>query len=247
MVHSGAARAGIENMTATLCSEWIESDVRINCVRPGIIWTERWEWVIFILIMLLDRRASYNCYSHCSWIHVIAVILVNDWKPLWLTYWRLIHNFAEHSQIHDNLDNHSGFANYGDMGDEFLSKVLVAQAGKWSFQRNIEHQLEYNIFYMCVPFFKMWSIHITFQYVLISKTTRVIRRNQLCCNLVVERGRKLCNWSYSLCWWRKFVPIPTAHWNWEQCTSSASVWYHAKEGNAMKTHRVWGLPVGVLW
>ncbi len=41
MVHSGAARAGIENMTATLCSEWMESDVRINCVRPGIIWTDR--------------------------------------------------------------------------------------------------------------------------------------------------------------------------------------------------------------
>ncbi len=41
MVHSGAARAGIENMTATLCAEWIESDVRINCVRPGVIWTER--------------------------------------------------------------------------------------------------------------------------------------------------------------------------------------------------------------
>mmetsp|Transcript_10118 Transcript_10118/g.18377 ORF Transcript_10118/g.18377 Transcript_10118/m.18377 type:complete len:300 (+) Transcript_10118:158-1057(+) len=40
MVHSGAARAGVENMTATLCTEWIESGVRINCVRPGIIWTE---------------------------------------------------------------------------------------------------------------------------------------------------------------------------------------------------------------
>jgi len=40
MVHSGAARSGIENMTATLCSEWMESKVRINCVRPGIIWTE---------------------------------------------------------------------------------------------------------------------------------------------------------------------------------------------------------------
>uniref|UniRef100_A0A7S2YKB5 Peroxisomal trans-2-enoyl-CoA reductase n=1 Tax=Entomoneis paludosa TaxID=265537 RepID=A0A7S2YKB5_9STRA len=40
MVHSGAARAGVENMTATLCTEWIESGVRINCVRPGVIWTE---------------------------------------------------------------------------------------------------------------------------------------------------------------------------------------------------------------
>jgi peroxisomal trans-2-enoyl-CoA reductase len=40
MSHSGAARAGVENLTATLCTEWIESGVRINCVRPGIIWTD---------------------------------------------------------------------------------------------------------------------------------------------------------------------------------------------------------------
>jgi len=40
MMHSAAARAGIENMVASLCTEWIESDVRINCVRPGIIYTD---------------------------------------------------------------------------------------------------------------------------------------------------------------------------------------------------------------
>lgn len=40
MMHSGAARAGVENMSATLCTEWVESGVRVNCVRPGIIWTE---------------------------------------------------------------------------------------------------------------------------------------------------------------------------------------------------------------
>mmetsp|Transcript_21478 Transcript_21478/g.36583 ORF Transcript_21478/g.36583 Transcript_21478/m.36583 type:complete len:295 (-) Transcript_21478:48-932(-) len=40
VVHSAAARAGVENMSATLCTEWIESKVRINCVRPGIIWTD---------------------------------------------------------------------------------------------------------------------------------------------------------------------------------------------------------------
>lgn len=27
-------------MTATLCTEWMNSSVRINCVRPGIIWTD---------------------------------------------------------------------------------------------------------------------------------------------------------------------------------------------------------------
>jgi peroxisomal trans-2-enoyl-CoA reductase len=40
MMHSGASRAGVENMTASLCTEWIESKVRINCVRPGIIFTD---------------------------------------------------------------------------------------------------------------------------------------------------------------------------------------------------------------
>jgi len=40
MSHSGAARAGIENMSITLSQEWIESGVRINCVRPGIVFTE---------------------------------------------------------------------------------------------------------------------------------------------------------------------------------------------------------------
>jgi NAD(P)-dependent dehydrogenase (short-subunit alcohol dehydrogenase family) len=38
MSHSGAARAGVENLTRTLSTEWM--DVRINCVRPGIIWTD---------------------------------------------------------------------------------------------------------------------------------------------------------------------------------------------------------------
>lgn len=40
MSHSGAARAGVENMTISLSSEWMESDVRVNCVRPGVIWTD---------------------------------------------------------------------------------------------------------------------------------------------------------------------------------------------------------------
>lgn len=40
MMHSAASRAGVENMTATLCQEWMDSNVRINCVRPGIIFTD---------------------------------------------------------------------------------------------------------------------------------------------------------------------------------------------------------------
>ncbi len=37
MVHTGAARAGVENMTKTLAVEWSDFNIRINCVAPGII------------------------------------------------------------------------------------------------------------------------------------------------------------------------------------------------------------------
>lgn len=37
MMHSGAARAGVENLTKTLAQEWSEYNIRINCVAPGII------------------------------------------------------------------------------------------------------------------------------------------------------------------------------------------------------------------
>ncbi|MEL7534037.1 MAG: SDR family oxidoreductase [Bacteroidota bacterium] len=37
MVHTGAARAGVENITKTLAVEWSEYQMRINCVAPGII------------------------------------------------------------------------------------------------------------------------------------------------------------------------------------------------------------------
>jgi NAD(P)-dependent dehydrogenase (short-subunit alcohol dehydrogenase family) len=37
MVHTGAARAGVENMTKTLAVEWAQYDIQINAVAPGII------------------------------------------------------------------------------------------------------------------------------------------------------------------------------------------------------------------
>lgn len=37
MVHSGAARAGVVNMTKTLAVEWSRSHVRVNAVAPGLI------------------------------------------------------------------------------------------------------------------------------------------------------------------------------------------------------------------
>ena len=39
MVHTGAARAGVENMTRTLAIEWAQYNVQVNAVAPGIIRT----------------------------------------------------------------------------------------------------------------------------------------------------------------------------------------------------------------
>ena len=37
MAHTGAARAGVENMTKSLAQEWSDFNIRLNCVAPGII------------------------------------------------------------------------------------------------------------------------------------------------------------------------------------------------------------------
>lgn len=40
MVHTGAARAGVENMTKTLAIEWVTHNIRVNAIAPGVIATE---------------------------------------------------------------------------------------------------------------------------------------------------------------------------------------------------------------
>ena len=40
MAHTGAARAGVENLTKTLAIEWAGAGVRVNSVAPGIIYSD---------------------------------------------------------------------------------------------------------------------------------------------------------------------------------------------------------------
>lgn len=39
MIHTGAARAGVENMTKTLAIEWAMHNIQVNAIAPGIIRT----------------------------------------------------------------------------------------------------------------------------------------------------------------------------------------------------------------
>jgi NAD(P)-dependent dehydrogenase (short-subunit alcohol dehydrogenase family) len=39
MSHYAAAKAGVENLTASLSYEWADDDVRVNCIAPGFVAT----------------------------------------------------------------------------------------------------------------------------------------------------------------------------------------------------------------
>jgi len=40
MAHTGAARAAVENLTKTMAIEFAENGVRVNCVAPGVIYSD---------------------------------------------------------------------------------------------------------------------------------------------------------------------------------------------------------------
>ncbi|GAB1599291.1 peroxisomal trans-2-enoyl-CoA reductase-like [Argonauta hians] len=40
MSHTGAARAGVENLTKTLAMEWAKNGIRVNAIAPGLIYSK---------------------------------------------------------------------------------------------------------------------------------------------------------------------------------------------------------------
>jgi len=39
MAHTGAARAGVENLSRSLAVEWAEDGMRVNCIAPGVVFS----------------------------------------------------------------------------------------------------------------------------------------------------------------------------------------------------------------
>jgi peroxisomal trans-2-enoyl-CoA reductase len=62
MAHTGASRAGVDNLTKTLALEWSPSGVRVNAVAPGVIFSNtaaaNYKDVCFLIS--LPRIAFFN-------------------------------------------------------------------------------------------------------------------------------------------------------------------------------------------
>ena len=56
MVHTGAARAGVENMTMTLAVEWAQHGILVNSVAPGVILSSGTERYPKEIVELAARR-----------------------------------------------------------------------------------------------------------------------------------------------------------------------------------------------
>lgn len=56
MAHSGAARAGVDNLTKTLAVEWSKHHIRVNAVAPGIISSSGLEQYPAALLQGLARK-----------------------------------------------------------------------------------------------------------------------------------------------------------------------------------------------
>ena len=69
MIHTGAARAGVENMTKTLAIEWAQFNIQVNAVAPGIIKTTGTEQYPEQLVEMSRQRTPMKrlgCAEECA-------------------------------------------------------------------------------------------------------------------------------------------------------------------------------------
>ena len=78
MVHTGAARAGVENMTKTLAVEWASSNVQLNAVAPGVIRTSGTDQYPPELVEMSRTRTPMKRLGNAGEVAELIVYLASD-------------------------------------------------------------------------------------------------------------------------------------------------------------------------
>lgn len=75
--HYASSKAGIEAFTRTLAMEWAERNVRVNCVRPGLVATPGVEENRGVTAEAIDRTVVDRSLGHPAEIAALVTFLVS--------------------------------------------------------------------------------------------------------------------------------------------------------------------------
>jgi citronellol/citronellal dehydrogenase len=78
MVHTGAARAGVENMTKTLAIEWAMHNIQVNAVAPGIIRTSGTDQYPPELVEMSRRKTPMKRLGTAGEVAELIAYLASD-------------------------------------------------------------------------------------------------------------------------------------------------------------------------
>ncbi len=82
MAHTGAARAGVENLTKSLAQEWARYHIRVNSVAPGTIISSGLETYAEPVKQLLDQMERENLMSRHGTVEEVANAVLFLASPL---------------------------------------------------------------------------------------------------------------------------------------------------------------------
>ena len=82
MAHTGAARAGVENLTKSLAQEWARYGIRANCVAPGTIISSGLDTYAEPVKQLLDQMKEDNLMQRHGTVEEVANAVLFLASPL---------------------------------------------------------------------------------------------------------------------------------------------------------------------
>ncbi len=82
MAHTGAARAGVDNLTKTLAQEWAEYNIRINAIAPGVIESSGLDTYPDAMKLFFDKARKANLMKRFGTTEDVANAVMFYSSPL---------------------------------------------------------------------------------------------------------------------------------------------------------------------